>query len=75
MKPGLTDVSGLDRPSRQCPDNTFEISEMRKATSSQASWNACAGSGDNQTIVGFAKETLPRLEMHLGHVKELVQLQ
>lgn len=31
-----------------------------------------AGSGDNQTIVGFAKETLPRLETHLGHVKMAV---
>jgi putative membrane protein len=33
-----------------------------------------AGSGDKQSIVGFAKETLPRLEMHLGHVKHLVML-
>ena len=31
-----------------------------------------AGSGDNQTIVGFAKETLPRLVTHMGHVKMLV---
>lgn len=31
-----------------------------------------AGSGDDQELVGFAKETLPRLEAHLGHVKELV---
>lgn len=30
-----------------------------------------AGSGDNQTIVGFAKETLPRLETHMAHVKML----
>jgi putative membrane protein len=29
-----------------------------------------AGSGDNQAVVGFAKETLPRLETHLAHVKE-----
>lgn len=31
-----------------------------------------AGSGDDQEVVGFAKETLPRLEMHLAHVKKLV---
>lgn len=31
-----------------------------------------AGAGDDQTLVGFAKETLPRLETHLGHVKMLV---
>lgn len=28
-----------------------------------------AGSGDDQAIVGFAKETLPALETHLQHVK------
>lgn len=31
-----------------------------------------AGSGDDQEIVGFAKETLPRLETHLAHVKMLI---
>jgi putative membrane protein len=31
-----------------------------------------AGSGDNQTLVGFAKETLPKLETHAGHVQMLV---
>ncbi len=31
-----------------------------------------AGSGDNQTIVGFAKEALPKLENHLHHVKMLM---
>ena len=31
-----------------------------------------AGSGDDVEVVGFAKETLPRLETHLGHVKELI---
>ncbi|WP_288427439.1 DUF4142 domain-containing protein [uncultured Agrobacterium sp.] len=31
-----------------------------------------AGSGDDQTVVGFAKETLPSLETHLSHVKMLV---
>jgi len=31
-----------------------------------------AGSGDDQTIVGFAKETLPALETHLTHVRMLV---
>lgn len=30
-----------------------------------------AGSGDDQTIVGFARETLPNLETHLSHVKSL----
>jgi len=34
-----------------------------------------AGSGDNQTLVGFAKQTLPRLETHLGHVKALLDAQ
>ena len=34
-----------------------------------------AGSGDNQTIVGFAKESLPKLETHLGHVKMLISAQ
>jgi putative membrane protein len=34
-----------------------------------------AGSGDDQSLVGFAKETLPRLETHLGHVKELIAAQ
>lgn len=28
-----------------------------------------AGSGEDQTVVGFAKETLPSLETHLSHVK------
>lgn len=31
-----------------------------------------AGSGDDQEIVGFAKETLPSLETHLAHVKMLI---
>lgn len=31
-----------------------------------------AGSGDDQTLVGFAKETLPKLETHAGHVQMLV---
>ena len=31
-----------------------------------------AGSGDDQEVVGFAKETLPRLETHMAHVKELI---
>ncbi len=31
-----------------------------------------AGSGDNQAIVGFARQTLPKLENHLGHVKMLI---
>ncbi len=31
-----------------------------------------AGSGDDQEIVGFAKETLPNLETHLAHVKMLI---
>lgn len=31
-----------------------------------------AGSGDDQEVVGFAKEALPRLETHMAHVKELV---
>jgi putative membrane protein len=31
-----------------------------------------AGAGDDQSIVGFAKETLPVLETHLAHVKVLV---
>lgn len=33
-----------------------------------------AGSGDDQTLVGFAKETLPSLETHLGHVKMLIDM-
>jgi putative membrane protein len=37
-----------------------------------ALFRAFAGTGDDQTLVGFAKETLPRLETHLGHVKMLV---
>ncbi len=31
-----------------------------------------AGSGDNEAIVAFAKATLPTLEGHMMHVKELV---
>jgi putative membrane protein len=31
-----------------------------------------AGSGEDQSLVGFAKETLPSLETHLGHVKMLI---
>lgn len=34
-----------------------------------------AGSGDDQEIVGFAKQTLPRLETHLGQVKKLIEAQ
>ena len=32
-----------------------------------------AGSGDDQALVGFAKETLPNLETHLAHVKMLIE--
>ena len=32
-----------------------------------------AGSGDDQELVGFAKETLPSLETHLAHVKSLIE--
>jgi len=32
-----------------------------------------AGSGDDQTLVGFARETLPALETHLAHVTAVVQ--
>jgi putative membrane protein len=31
-----------------------------------------SGAGDDLTLVGFAKETLPRLETHLGHVTMLI---
>ncbi|MBD9388455.1 DUF4142 domain-containing protein [Agrobacterium sp. AGB01] len=31
-----------------------------------------AGSGEDQSLVGFAKETLPRLETHLAHVIMLI---
>ncbi|MBE7185075.1 MAG: DUF4142 domain-containing protein [Methylobacterium mesophilicum] len=31
-----------------------------------------SGSGDDQNVVAFAEETLPKLEMHMMHVKELV---
>lgn len=31
-----------------------------------------AGSGDDQTLVGFAKETLPNLETHLAHIKMVI---
>ncbi|KQR71582.1 hypothetical protein ASG25_21305 [Rhizobium sp. Leaf384] len=31
-----------------------------------------AGSGDDQALVGFAKETLPSLETHMAHVKTLI---
>jgi len=31
-----------------------------------------AGSGDDQTLVGFARETLPVLETHLAHVTAIV---
>lgn len=31
-----------------------------------------AGSGDDQSIVGFAKRTLPSLETHMAHVKMLI---
>lgn len=31
-----------------------------------------AGSGEDQKLVGFAKETLPALETHVGHVKMLI---
>jgi len=34
-----------------------------------------AGSGDDQSVVGFAKETLPRLETHLGHVVAIIKSQ
>lgn len=33
-----------------------------------------AGSGDDQTLVGFAKQTLPKLETHAGHVTMLVKM-
>ncbi len=31
-----------------------------------------AGSGDDVSVVGFAKETLPSLETHLAHVKMMI---
>lgn len=31
------------------------------------------GSGDDKAVVAFAKATLPALEMHMTHVKELVK--
>ncbi|GGG21964.1 MULTISPECIES: DUF4142 domain-containing protein [Rhizobium] len=34
-----------------------------------------AGTGDDQELAGFAKETLPSLETHLAHVKMLVMHQ
>jgi len=34
-----------------------------------------AGSGDDQALIGFAKETLPSLETHLAHVKMLISEQ
>ena len=32
-----------------------------------------AGSGDDQTLVGFARETLPALETHLAHITAVMQ--
>lgn len=34
-----------------------------------------AGSGDDMSVVGFAKETLPSLETHLAHVKMSISMQ
>lgn len=34
-----------------------------------------AGSGDDQAVVGFARETLPRLETHMGQVTQLIAAQ
>lgn len=34
-----------------------------------------AGSGKDQALVGFARDTLPTLENHLGHVKQLIARQ
>jgi putative membrane protein len=34
-----------------------------------------AGSGDDMSVVGFAKETLPSLETHLAHVKMMIAAQ
>lgn len=34
-----------------------------------------AGTGEDQALVGFAKETLPSLETHLGHVQGLIASQ
>jgi putative membrane protein len=31
-----------------------------------------AGSGEDQRLVGFAKETLPTLETHMSHIKMLI---
>jgi putative membrane protein len=37
-----------------------------------ALFHTYAGSGDNQAIVGFARQALPKLENHLHHVKMLI---
>ena len=34
-------------------------------------FSSYAGSGDDQALVGFARETLPTLETHLAHVQKL----
>lgn len=46
--------------------------QMQAHMEAVALFRTYAGSGDDQTLVGFARETLPALETHLAHVKAVV---
>lgn len=58
------------------PDDTFDMLyldiQAQAHMEAIALFRTYAGSGDDQTLVGFAKETLPTLETHMAHVKKLI---
>lgn len=63
----LQAVSGQDF------DTLFIDMQAQAHMEAIATFRTFAGSGDDQTLVGFAKETLPALETHMAHVKMLIE--
>jgi putative membrane protein len=65
-------VSQLEAASGAEFDTLYLDMQAQAHMEAVALFRTYAGSGDDQSLVGFARETLPRLETHLAHVKEIV---
>jgi len=59
----------LQAPKGKDFDTLYLDMQAQAHTEAVGLFRTYAGSGDDMSVVGFAKETLPSLETHLAHVK------
>jgi putative membrane protein len=66
-------LSQLDTATGDAFDMLYIDMQAQAHMEAVALFRTYAGAGEDQSLVGFAKETLPRLETHLGHVAMIIK--